>query len=110
SSTAAPRGSDTPRSNRITPCTTREVLQAHVGAGQKAPTVGRMDAIPTADLVCEGGGIRGIGLVGAVHTLAAAGYQFPRVAGSSAGAVVAALIAALQVAGEPLSRLDDLAA
>jgi NTE family protein len=72
--------------------------------------VGRVDATSTADLVCEGGGIRGIGLVGAVHTLAAAGYQFPRVAGSSAGAVVASMIAALQVAGEPLSRLDELAA
>ena len=60
--------------------------------------------------MCEGGGLRGIGLTGAVHTLAAAGYQFPRVAGSSAGAVVASMIAALQVAGEPLSRLDDLAA
>lgn len=69
-----------------------------------------MEATPKADLVCEGGGIRGIGLTGAVHTLAAAGYQFPRVAGSSAGAVVASMIAALQVAGEPLSRLDDLAA
>ncbi len=69
-----------------------------------------MEATLKADLVCEGGGIRGIGLTGAVHTLAAAGYQFPRVAGSSAGAVVASMIAALQVAGEPLSRLDDLAA
>ena len=62
-----------------------------------------MEATPKADLVCEGGGIRGIGLTGAVHTLAAAGYQFPRVAGSSAGAVVASMIAALQVAGEPFS-------
>lgn len=62
-----------------------------------------------ADLVCEGGGVRGIGLVGAVHALAAAEYEFPRVAGSSAGAVVASLIAALQAAGQPLSRLDELA-
>lgn len=62
-----------------------------------------------ADLVCEGGGVRGIGLVGAVHALAAADYEFPRVAGSSAGAVVASMIAALQAAGEPLSRLDELA-
>lgn len=62
-----------------------------------------------ADLVCEGGGVRGIGLVGAVHALAAAGYEFPRVAGSSAGAVVASLVAALQAAGQPLSRLDELA-
>jgi NTE family protein len=68
-----------------------------------------MNATARADLVCEGGGVRGIGLVGAVHALAAAGYEFPRVAGSSAGAVVASLVAALQAAGEPLSRLDELA-
>ncbi len=61
-----------------------------------------------ADLVCEGGGVRGIGLVGAVDALAGAGYRFPRVAGTSAGAIVAALVAALQVAGEPLSRLAEV--
>lgn len=63
-----------------------------------------------ADLVCEGGGVKGVGLVGAVHELARAGYTFPRVAGTSSGAVVGAVVAALQVAGEPLSRLDDVAA
>ncbi len=70
----------------------------------------RVAAVETAraDLVCEGGGVRGIGLVGAVDALAAAGYRFPRVAGSSAGAIVASLLAALQVAGEPLSRLTDV--
>lgn len=62
-----------------------------------------------ADLVCQGGGVKGIGLVGAVDVLAAAGYRFPRVAGSSAGAVVAALVAALQQADEPLARLTDIA-
>ncbi|WP_374025818.1 patatin-like phospholipase family protein [Mycobacterium sp. HNNTM2301] len=61
-----------------------------------------------ADLVCEGGGVRGIGLVGAVDALAQAGYRFPRVAGSSAGSIVASLVAALQVAGEPLSRLVEV--
>ncbi|WP_024793708.1 patatin-like phospholipase family protein [Tomitella biformata] len=61
-----------------------------------------------ADLVCEGGGVRGIGLVGAVDVLAKAGYHFPRVAGSSAGAIVAAFVAALQRAGEPLTRLEDM--
>lgn len=61
-----------------------------------------------ADLVCEGGGVRGIGLVGAVDALTSAGYRFPRVAGTSAGAVVASLIAALQVAGEPPSRLVEV--
>jgi NTE family protein len=61
-----------------------------------------------ADLVCEGGGVKGIALVGAVTALSDAGYSFPRVAGSSAGAVVACLVAALQAAGEPLSRLEDV--
>jgi NTE family protein len=60
------------------------------------------------DLVCEGGGVRGIGLVGAVDALAEAGYRFPRVAGSSAGAIVASLLAALQVAGEPLTGLAEV--
>lgn len=60
------------------------------------------------DLVCEGGGVRGIGLVGAVDALADAGYRFPRVAGSSAGAIVASLVAALQTAGEPVTRLAEM--
>jgi len=62
-----------------------------------------------ADLVLEGGGVKGIGLVGAVATLARAGYTFPRVAGTSAGAVVGAFLVALQRAGEPLERLEDVA-
>ncbi|WP_144207088.1 patatin-like phospholipase family protein [Mycobacterium tilburgii] len=61
-----------------------------------------------ADLVFQGGGVRGIGLVGAVDALTAAGYKFPRVAGTSAGAIVASLVAALQVAGEPMSRLAEI--
>ena len=67
-------------------------------------------AVSTArvDLVCEGGGVRGIGLVGAVDALAAAGFRFPRVAGTSAGAIVASLVAAMQVAGEPLTRLAEI--
>jgi NTE family protein len=67
-----------------------------------------VSANPRADLVCEGGGVRGIGLVGAIHALAGAGYEFPRVAGTSAGAIVGSMVAALQAAGEPLSRLDEL--
>ncbi|MCW2613175.1 MAG: patatin-like phospholipase family protein [Frankiales bacterium] len=68
------------------------------------PTVGKVNA----DLVLEGGGVKGIGLVGAVTALDEAGYAFPRVAGSSAGAIVAALVAGLQSAGEPLDRLGDI--
>ena len=62
-----------------------------------------------ADLVLEGGGVKGIGLVGSVATLARSGYAFPRVAGTSAGAVVGAFVVALQRAGEPLERLEDVA-
>lgn len=47
-----------------------------------------------ADAIFEGGGVRGIGFVGAVRCLEERGYEFPRVAGTSAGAVMAALLAA----------------
>jgi NTE family protein len=47
-----------------------------------------------ADLVLEGGGVKGIGLVGAYTALEEAGYSFHRIAGTSAGAIVGALIAA----------------
>ena len=46
-----------------------------------------------ADLALEGGGVKGIGLVGAVMVLAEAGYRFRCVAGTSAGAIAATLIA-----------------
>jgi NTE family protein len=48
----------------------------------------------TADLVLSGGGVKGIGLAGAVVALMEAGYSIPRVAGTSAGSVVAAILAA----------------
>jgi NTE family protein len=63
---------------------------------------------PKADLVLEGGGVKGIGLVGAAMVLAEHGYVFPRVAGTSAGAIVASLIAAHQVAGRPLSGIETI--
>lgn len=47
-----------------------------------------------ADLVLEGGGVKGIALVGAYTALSEAGYDFHRIAGTSAGAIVGALIAA----------------
>lgn len=62
----------------------------------------------TADLVLEGGGVKGIGLVGAVSELAEKGYRFHRVAGTSAGAIVGAFVAALEAAGEPLDRLAQI--
>jgi NTE family protein len=60
-----------------------------------------------ADLVLEGGGVKGIGLAGAVLALDEAGYRFQRVAGTSAGAIAAAIIAALNQAGEPLNKLQN---
>ena len=47
-----------------------------------------------ADLVLEGGGVKGIGLVGAYTKLTEAGYTFHRIAGTSAGAIVGSLLAA----------------
>jgi NTE family protein len=47
-----------------------------------------------ADLVLEGGGVKGIGLVGAYTKLTDTGYTFHRIAGTSAGAIVGSLIAA----------------
>ena len=47
-----------------------------------------------ADLVFEGGGVKGIGLAGALQTLEERAYVPQNVAGTSAGAISAALLAA----------------
>lgn len=47
-----------------------------------------------ADLVLEGGGVKGVGLIGAISVLEEAGYTFRRVAGTSAGAVIGSFLAA----------------
>jgi NTE family protein len=47
-----------------------------------------------ADLVLEGGGMKGVALSAAVGELMRAGYTFPRVAGTSSGAILGALVAA----------------
>lgn len=64
-----------------------------------------------ADLVLEGGGVKGIALVGAVSVLQEAGYTFPRVAGTSAGSIVGALVASGMPAGQMLEvmRTTDYA-
>lgn len=69
-----------------------------------------MPAPPDADLVLEGGGVRGIALAGAVGALGTAGVRLHRIAGVSSGAVVGAVTAALAVSGESLSRVDDVLA
>jgi NTE family protein len=47
-----------------------------------------------ADLVLSGGGVKGVGLVGAVAALLDAGYDIQRVSGTSAGSIVGAIVAA----------------
>ena len=46
------------------------------------------------DLVFQGGGVKGVALVGAYSVLEERGYTYQRLAGTSAGAIVAALLAA----------------
>ena len=61
------------------------------------------------DLVLSGGGVKFIGLVGAVVALMDAGYSIKRVSGVSAGSVVAAILAAaskgVQLTGEEIKEL-----
>jgi NTE family protein len=45
------------------------------------------------DAIFEGGGVRGIGFVGAICCLEEKNYQWERLAGTSAGAIIAALLA-----------------
>jgi NTE family protein len=52
------------------------------------------------DLVCEGGGVKGIGLAGAYSVLEEQGYVAQNIAGTSAGAITAALVAAGYTASE----------
>ena len=61
-----------------------------------------------ADLVLEGGGVKGIGLLGAIEELAKADYRFRRVAGTSAGAIVGSLVAAGMPVDELLNVMRSL--
>jgi NTE family protein len=56
--------------------------------------VTKPNAPKRADLVLSGGGVKGIGLVGAVVALMEAGYTTQRVSGTSAGSIVGSIVAA----------------
>ena len=58
--------------------------------------------------VFEGGGVRGIGHVGAACGMEYAGYEFVNLAGSSAGAIVAALLAAGYTCRELKEEMEAL--
>jgi len=61
-----------------------------------------------ADAVFEGGGVKGIGLVGAVAVAEERGYQWVNVAGTSAGAIVTSLMAAGYSAAEMKEIMNEL--
>jgi len=60
------------------------------------------------DGVFEGGGVRGIGLVGAISVVEEAGYEFVNLAGTSSGAIVAVLLAAGYSAAELKQAVNSL--
>lgn len=60
------------------------------------------------DGVFSGGGLKGFALVGAYQVLEEQGYRFQRVAGTSAGAIIACFIAAGYTAKEIEEMLDEL--
>lgn len=60
------------------------------------------------DAVFEGGGVKGLGLVGAVSVIEEAGYEFANLAGTSAGSIVAALLAVGYTAQELKAVLEGL--
>ena len=59
------------------------------------------------DGVFSGGGLKGFALVGAYQVLEEKGYRFHRVAGTSAGAILACFIAAGYSAKEIEKMLDE---
>lgn len=61
-----------------------------------------------ADAVFEGGGVRGIAFIGAIQVMEANGYKWERLAGTSAGSVVAALLACGYSARELIEIMNTL--
>ncbi|MCF6094172.1 patatin-like phospholipase family protein [Microaerobacter geothermalis] len=61
-----------------------------------------------ADAVFEGGGVKVLGFLGAISILEREGYQWNRLAGTSAGAIIASLIAAGYTAREIKVEMDHL--
>ncbi len=61
-----------------------------------------------ADAVFEGGGVKGIGLVGTVYEIKNTGYEFENLAGTSAGAIVASLLAVGYKAEEIKKEMERL--
>lgn len=60
------------------------------------------------DGVFSGGGIKGFALIGAYEVVEQRGFQFRRVAGTSAGSIIAALIAAGYTSGQIKHLMNEL--
>src|SRR5690606_2979123 len=60
------------------------------------------------DVVLEGGGVKGIALVGALAVLEEAGFSVNRVAGTSAGAIVGELAAARMPTSKMVEVMQEL--
>lgn len=61
-----------------------------------------------ADAVIEGGGVKAIGLVGAIYEAERRGYRWNKLAGTSAGAIIASMLAAGYSAEEIRREILDL--
>lgn len=73
-------------------------------------TVEGVTGAQRADLVLSGGGVKGVGLVGAVVALLDAGYHPQRISGTSAGSIVGAVLAAATQHGSMTgAQVKDLA-
>lgn len=67
-----------------------------------------MRELDKADAVFEGGGVKGIGLVGALEHMEERGVKLQNIVGTSAGAIVAALVAAGYSAADLGTILEEL--
>ena len=75
-----------------------------LGFGGKTKWRSKAEQPKSVDLVLSGGGVKFIGLVGAIVALMDAGYSIKRVSGVSAGSVVAAILAAASKDGQLTSE------
>jgi NTE family protein len=71
-------------------------------------TKGKEGATVKADAVFEGGGVKGIAFIGALKVMEEHGYVWEKLAGTSAGAIVAALLSAGYKSVELLSIFRQL--
>jgi NTE family protein len=60
------------------------------------------------DGVFSGGGVKGIAIIGAVKAIEEKGFSFKRVAGTSAGSIIASLVAAGYSSDEIFKMMDEI--